>query len=559
MTTRVLLLISTVLLVSCSKQNDYLIISVEDYRDKMQAAWIGQMAGVAWGIPTEFKFNEQIIPVEKVPSWENTYINRSLGQDDLYVELTFVKTLEDRGINCDILQAGIDFANSEFILWGANREGRSNLQMGIAPPASGHPQYNMGADWIDYQIEADFSGIIAPGLPNVSMELGEKFGCIMNYGDGLYGGQLVGAMYAHAYFEKDLKTIIKKSLLSIPAESQYAECIRDILFWYEEDTINWQKTWHKIEDKYYLNPDYQKYKKYSPGYDVNMDAKLNGAYIILGLLYGHGNMDSTIIISMRSGRDSDCNPSNAAGILATTIGKKALDKKFKEAMDTASNFSFTHYNVSTLYKVSEKLTREYIINRGGKIIRDKSGKEVFYIPREKIKKSNFVQSWEPKTITSNTAYDSLFNQIKYMSYRQFENQLKAQNMNNFTLDFAVKGSSVNFIQWLGKDQVIKTISSETGRSVLFFADIKISDKNSILKFKVSHNPDESWNLFILTEWHKVKVDELINSSTCPKGWKEVKLDLKEYIGHSVNIQINQQAVDNKQTTAYWTDFRWDNK
>jgi len=28
-------------------------ITVEDYMDKMKAAWIGQMAGVGWGGPTE--------------------------------------------------------------------------------------------------------------------------------------------------------------------------------------------------------------------------------------------------------------------------------------------------------------------------------------------------------------------------------------------------------------------------------------------------------------------------------------------------------------------------
>ena len=31
-------------------------LSLEEFRDKMQGAWIGQMAGVAWGQPTEFKF-----------------------------------------------------------------------------------------------------------------------------------------------------------------------------------------------------------------------------------------------------------------------------------------------------------------------------------------------------------------------------------------------------------------------------------------------------------------------------------------------------------------------
>ena len=37
-------------------------LSVDEYRDKMAAGWIGQMAGVGWGGPTEFKCKGEIIP-----------------------------------------------------------------------------------------------------------------------------------------------------------------------------------------------------------------------------------------------------------------------------------------------------------------------------------------------------------------------------------------------------------------------------------------------------------------------------------------------------------------
>lgn len=548
------------LLASCSDNKEYRSISMEAYRDKMKAAWIGQMAGVAWGAPTEFKFNGVIIPESSLPVWESESINGSIGQDDIYVELTFIKTLEDYGIDCTIEQAGVDFANSEYLLWGANRAGRSNLRKGISPPASSHPQYNMGTDWIDYQIEADYSGIIAPGMPNVPVELGEKFGRLMNYGDGMYGGQLVGAMYAHAFFEDDVKTIISKSLESIPSESQYAECVRDVVRWYEEDSVNWQKTWQKIEDKYYHNPDYQKYKQVSPDYYVEMDAKLNGAYIVLGLLYGKGNMDSTIIISMRAGRDSDCNPSNAAGILATTLGLEKLDKKFYEALDTVSTFSYTRYNVPALYAVSEKLTRDFILDRGGKVETDKEGKEILYIPVEQPHKSEFVQSWEPGPVPQDTAFDpSSLEKIRYLSYELFTPLLEKQSMVSFSLDFAGKGSSTEFVEWKGEEQVIKTVTSGTGRSMVFFDGTEITPENSLLTFKVSHDHGGNWRLHVVTEWNKTLVDEIVGAGGPGNGWKTITLDLSQYEGQTVNIQINQKDVDGKKSTAYWTGFEWSRK
>jgi hypothetical protein len=186
-------------LTGCAGQQKSRRISADDYVDKMKAGWIGQMAGVGWGFPTEFKFNSVIVPEDKVPEWKPEMINQ-YKQDDLYVEMTFLRTLEVYGMDVSILQAGKDFADSKYSLFHANWHGRDNLRKGIAPPDSGHPEFNKHADDIDYQIEADFSGLISPGMPNAVIGLGEKFGRLMNYGDGVYSGQFVGGMYAEAFF-----------------------------------------------------------------------------------------------------------------------------------------------------------------------------------------------------------------------------------------------------------------------------------------------------------------------------------------------------------------------
>lgn len=393
----VAVLISVICLISCSSKNDFRRISVEEYQSKMKAGWLGQMAGVGWGAPTEFKFNGIIIPEEKVPEWNPDMLNQQY-QDDIYVEMTFLKTLEDHGFDVSIRQAGIDFANSQYRLWHANRHGRDNLRSGIAPPYSGHPDYNAHADDIDYQIEADFSGLIAPGMPQTVIDLGDKFGRIMNYGDGVYGGQFVGAMYAEAFFETDITKIIRAGLSCIPAESQYAEAIRDVLNWHKENPGNWQKTWQLIEDKYNLNHEYRKFSCNGTATDFNIDAKLNGAYIVMGLLYGEGDMDNTIIVSMRCGMDSDCNPSNAAGILATSLGIENLPEKYKTGIDDTTKFSFTAYDFPSLLKVCESLSRDAVVSAGGRIEKNAEGVEEYVIPIQTPVVAALEQCWEPQEI-----------------------------------------------------------------------------------------------------------------------------------------------------------------
>jgi len=55
---------------SCGPEGNYRTISVDEYKSKMQAGWLGQMAGVGWGAPTEFKFNGVIIPGRQSPPVE---------------------------------------------------------------------------------------------------------------------------------------------------------------------------------------------------------------------------------------------------------------------------------------------------------------------------------------------------------------------------------------------------------------------------------------------------------------------------------------------------------
>jgi hypothetical protein len=382
----------------CSKSfcEEYRRLPVKEYADKMKAGWIGQMVGVGWGGPTEFRVKGKIMGAEAMPQWRPEMVNQ-FRQDDIYVEMTFLQTLEQHGLDVSIRQAGIDFANSGYNLWHANRAGRDNLRKGIAPPDSGHPQFNKHADDIDYQIEADYSGLIAPGMPNLVIELGEKFGRLMNYGDGMYAGQFVGGMYAEAFFEDDMVKIVQAGLKCIPPDSQYAEMVRDMLAWHEKNPTDWQQTWHWLEEKYHKNPKYTHGLCSGPGGEnaFSIDAKLNGAYIIMGLLYGEGDPDETIIISTRCGQDSDCNPSNAGGVLFTTIGFSQLPERFTSALDANGKFSHTPYDFPKLIEVSKKLVREALQRGGGRVEKADDGQELFIIPVRKTQPSKLERVFEP--------------------------------------------------------------------------------------------------------------------------------------------------------------------
>ncbi len=530
-------------------------LPVEEYRDKMAGGWIGQMAGVGWGGPTEFRFRGRIMPAEEMPEWNPGRINQ-FNQDDIYVEMTFVRTLELYGLDVSIRQAGIDFANSGYPLWHANRAGRDNLRAGIAPPDSGHPQFNHHADDIDYQIEADYSGLIAPGMPEAVIELGEKFGRLMNYGDGLYGGQFVGGMYAEAFFEDDPVAIVQAALKCIPAQSQYAECVRDVLAWYRQNPDDWQKTWELINKKYHLNTDYRRFSCSGPKGQFNIDAKINGAYIVMGLLYGRRDPDATIMIATRCGQDSDCNPSNAGGVLFTTIGKSKLPERFTSALNPKGVFSHTAYNFPQLVEVCEELTRQAVVDCGGKIEKAADGEEVFVIPVQTPKPSRLEQCWEPGPPAGSKFSDEEMGQIKVIA--GVKSVQKAVDKVAPGWKVARCGPDMDpglRAEWGGKKNVLMTHPLSRGIGCVLSRKVDVPvGKKTRLKLVVSHHPQGDWVLVVKADG-KPLLQKPIGPKTATNRWVEATVDLSDRAGKSTSLELVNQPNGWEWEAGYWAEIR----
>lgn len=350
-------------------------LPVDVYLDKMKGGWAGQMIGVSYGAPTEFKACGKTYDAE-IPAWSPDTIKNALGQDDLYVELSFLESIEKHSLDITHEQAGNAFAETEFPLWHANRQGRENVRKGIMPPDSGHPENNPHCDDIDFQIEADLFGLVNPGLPGFSSAMCDIFGRIMNYGDGLYGGMFVAAMYTEAFFESNVENVVRAGLRAIPMRSTYAAAIRDVLRWHRENPDDWRTTWKLVDDKWASKPS----GRCSTG-GINIDAKLNGAYVVMGLLYGDGDLARTLEVSTRCGQDSDCNPSSAAGVLCTMLGYSGIPEKYKAGIPTVADqkFAGVKYAFNDVIPTCLKVARESIRRAGGssKTIEEK---EVFLIP-----------------------------------------------------------------------------------------------------------------------------------------------------------------------------------
>lgn len=349
-------------------EGEMLRISKTELQDKIKGGWAGQVIGCTYGGPTEFKWNGTMIGDHVPIPWDDTrmlwyYENAPGLYDDVYMDLTFVDVFENYGLEAHDSLHALAFARAEYPLWHANQGARYNILNGIMPPESGYWKNNPHADDIDFQIEADFAGLMAPGMVNAAADIGWRIGHIMNYGDGVYGGIYVASMYALAFIYDDMEFIVEEALKTIPSESAFYQCIADVISWYREDPNDWKSAWFEAQKKW-------TYDKGCPDgvfRPFNIDAKINAAYIVIGLLYGKGDFGATVDISTRCGYDSDCNPANAAGILGAMIGYDQIPDYWKQGIDKVEdmNFQYTTMSLGKVYNIGYQHALEVIQRNGG--------------------------------------------------------------------------------------------------------------------------------------------------------------------------------------------------
>lgn len=365
------------ILISCSinkniagRKEDHKVLKKTLLMDKIKGGWAGQVIGCTYGGPTEFKYLGKIIDDTVALEWKETSVQQYFDTfpglyDDLYMDMTFVAAIESYGVDAPVDSFANSFAQKGYRLWAANQVARYNILQGIKAPESGHWLNNPHADDIDFQIESDFIGLMYPGMPSSASKLADKIGHIMNYGDGWYGGVFVSNMYSLAFVHNDINTIVKEAIRAIPPQSDFYKCITDIINWHEQYPTDWKKTWSLCEQNWSNevgSPD-------GVFHPYNIDAKLNSAYIVIGLLYGNGDFFRSMDISTRCGQDSDCNPSTVAGILGTLYGYSNIPERFSDALLLVDDrkFDFTDYALNDIYSVSYKHALERVVAEGGRI------------------------------------------------------------------------------------------------------------------------------------------------------------------------------------------------
>ena len=347
-------------------------LSDSEVRDKVQGGWVGQLVGAAWGFPVEFEYNGRIVPRRAVPRWSAKFANRFAfrsnigGPDDLYVEIPFLRAME-RDVYAGWPEWGDSFKATSFKLFAENDRARTNLRRGIPAPQSGDFSRNPFAYNVGWQVESDWAGMVAPAQIGTAAEISWRAGHVVGYGDGVYGGVLIAAMHAAAFDADGVEEIVEAGRDAVPEGTTYRAMVDHVVGLHDRFPGSWKKAWRRIERRWNAHKLSVKRDPRHVKREFNIDAKLNGAYVLLGLLYGDGNFARTIRISMRAGQDADSNPANAAGIVGNWLGYSRIPRRYTQGLSFNEPLEGTDYSLHRAIDATVAVAREVTLAGGGSV------------------------------------------------------------------------------------------------------------------------------------------------------------------------------------------------
>lgn len=351
-------------------------IKVSELRDKIAAAWIGQMIGNMYGLPHENKYVNAPGP-EKWPYGYSKSLDKlqkyegAFSDDDTDVEYMYLLQMEKFGVEPSYTQLREAWMyHIRDRVWLANRGALGLMHFGYTPPFTGSKDLNPHWYQIDPQLINEIWAFTAPGMVNYSAAKSNWAAHITSDDWGVEPTLFYGAMYSAAFFENDINVLIETGIAALPANGRFTATAREMIALHSKYPNDWKASWQEMARKYYVEePDMTK---------TIWNANLNGACAILAMLYGEGDFQRTLDLSCAMGFDADNQAATVAGLLGIINGMKGLpanlylpiagwEKPFNDRYINITRYDLPDAKISDIIDRTLKVTIDLVLSKGGRL------------------------------------------------------------------------------------------------------------------------------------------------------------------------------------------------
>jgi len=358
-------------------------IAVEDYRNRVQAYWLGQIIGNIYGLSYEFRYIDQPGPEEFPYGFGESLarvreVNGAFSDDDTDIEYMYLLQMEQHGIEPTYAQLADAWKyHVRDRVWVANRSALTLMHAGFGPPVTGSRDFNPNWFQIDSQLVNEIWAVTAPGMIDVATQKSAWAARITNDGFGIEPTIHYAAMYAAAFFEDDVERLVDIGTAALPPGSRFANTVEDMKRLHQAYPNDWRRARQAMAERYYGVFDYNAH-----AWPV-ADANLNGACGILALLYGGGDIQRTLDLASGMGFDADNQAATLSGLLGIVHGLEGIPDGLLFPLgrdEWEQPFNDRYVNVSrhdlpdaSLRDIAARIARQgkkVILASGGRIVRE---------------------------------------------------------------------------------------------------------------------------------------------------------------------------------------------
>ena len=375
---------------SCSSLNkdeqSFIEISKENYQDKLEGFWLGQLIANWTGLITEndkignigeiktgdFYTREDWGKTDQRSIWEDDSIDKSNikidyvlksadeiwgSDDDTDIEYMY-QYLQNFYETIILTPSQIRegwlrhiYIEEENYLWVSNQRAFDLMLEGFEPPETSNPQKNEFYNMIDAQLTTEIFGLFSPTKPEFAIEMSKLPIQTTAREEAQEIAEFYVRMYSNASNMKNLKSI-KEKIIWLANESRsklnndlYPSKMYDYVKGLYDSGIKWEQTRDSIYYRYQVNQK-DEYNITSKNLYCNgcYAAGINFASSLVSLFYGEGDLKETIKIGTLTGWDSDNPTSTWGGLIGFIIGREMVEKEFNMKLSNKFNIHRTRKN-----------------------------------------------------------------------------------------------------------------------------------------------------------------------------------------------------------------------
>lgn len=308
----------------------------DDLANRIHAGWLCQIIGGAYGTCLEGYTTDNIIKaynrVDKYLRKPNTY------NDDITYELALLCAYEQHGKETTARDIAYEWISRIGFGWSAEDMALRNLRGGIMPPESGRFN-NPFREWIGAQMRGVILGQLYPGNPRMAAKAAWQDAEISHYHNGILAEVFNAVMCSMAFYQTDIRQLVRDSVALIPADSEYYSIVKQALDLCEKSD-NFMDAWRPCEKRCI---------KYNWVHSYP-----NAAIEVIALWFGNGDFTKTIEICGLCGQDADCNAAQIMTVWGSIYGLEAIPAYWRDPIGDKLDTYVRGMRVLSIKKLSDR-------------------------------------------------------------------------------------------------------------------------------------------------------------------------------------------------------------